>query len=238
MQSFIDNISVTLNDELKATLKAGGRLSIAAASFSIYAYEALKQELEGLDELRFIFTHPTFTKSIVGKTQKEQREFYIPKLNRERSLYGTEFEIKLRNQLSQKAIAKECADWIRRKVRFKTNVSGQAVHAGSIVATDPANTNTAFMPINDFSKTELGLEKGNYMGYGITKIDAPMSNNFLGTFNKIWDDNEKLQDVTETILESIENVYRENSPDFIYFVTLYNIFHEFLDDISEDDLAN
>ena len=238
MQSFIDNISVTLNDELKATLKIGGRLSIAAASFSIYAYEALKQELEGLDELRFIFTHPTFTKNIVGKTQKEQREFYIPKLNRERSLYGSEFEIKLRNQLSQKAIAKECADWIRRKVRFKTNVSDQAVHAGSIVATDPANTNTAFMPINDFSKTELGLEKGNYMGYGITKIDAPMSNNFLGTFNKIWDDNEKLQDVTETILESIENVYRENSPDFIYFVTLYNIFHEFLDDISEDDLAN
>ena len=238
MQSFIDNVNVTLSDELKYTLKPGGRLSIAAASFSIYAYEALKEELEKIDELRFVFTHPAFTKNIAGKTQKEQREFYIPKLNRERNLYGTEFEIKLRNQLSQKAIAKECADWIRRKAHFKTNVSDQAVHAGSIVATDATNTNTAFMPINDFSKTELGLEKGNYMGYGITKIDAPMSNNFLTSFDKIWSDDEKLQDITETILESIENVYRENSPDFIYFVTLYNIFHEFLDNISEDDLAN
>ena len=238
MQSFIDNVSITLSEELKKTLKSGCRLSIAAASFSIYAYEALKQELEGLDELRFIFTHPTFTKSDIAKTQKEQREFFIPKLNRERSLYGTEFEIKLRNQLSQKAIAKECADWIRRKVHFKTNVSNQAVHAGSIVATDSSNENTAFMPINDFSKTELGLEKGNYMGYGITKIDAPMSNNFLASFDKIWNNDEKLKDITETVLENIENVYRENSPDFIYFVTLYNIFHEFLDDISEDDLAN
>ena len=238
MPTFIDNVTVTLNDELKSTLRTRGRLSIAAASFSIYAYEALKKELENIEELHFLFTKPTFTKTDAVKNGKEQREFYIPKLNRERSLYGTEFEIKLRNQLSQKAIAKECADWIRRKVKFKTNVSDQVVHAGSIVVSDPAGEKTAFTPINDFSKTELGLEKGNYMGFGINKIEAPISNNFLASFNRIWNDNEKLQDITDTILESIENVYRENSPDYIYFVTLYNIFHEFLDNISEDDLAN
>ena len=79
-----------------------------------------KKELENIEELHFLFTKPTFTKTDAAKNSKEQREFYIPKLNRERSLYGTEFEITLRNQLSQKAIAKECADWIRRKVKFKT----------------------------------------------------------------------------------------------------------------------
>ena len=172
MPTFIDNVTVTLNDELKSTLRTRGRLSIAAASFSIYAYEALKKELENIEELHFLFTKPTFTKTDAVKNGKEQREFYIPKLNRERSLYGTEFEIKLRNQLSQKAIAKECADWIRRKVKFKTNVSDQVVHAGSIVVSDPAGEKTAFTPINDFSKTELGLEKGNYMGFGINKIDT------------------------------------------------------------------
>ena len=238
MNSFIDNVTVTLNDELKSVLKSGGKLAIAAASFSIYAYEALKKELEQIDELRFIFTQPTFTKDALAKTPKEKREFYIPKLNRERTLYGTEFEIKLRNQLSQKAIAKECADWIRRKAHFKTNVSNQMVHTGSMVATDAVNANTAFVPINDFSKTELGLEQGNYMGFGIQKVEAPVSDNYLATFNKIWNDDEKLKNVTDTILENIENVYRENSPDYIYFVTLYNIFHEFLNDISEDDLAN
>lgn len=238
MQSFIDNVSVTLSDELKSTAKVGSKLSIAAASFSIYAYEALKQELEQVDELRFIFTKPTFTKTDVTKEPKEQREFYIPKLNRERSLYGSEFEIKLKNQLSQKAIAKECADWIRRKVKFRTNVSEMAVHAGSIMVAAPDSTTTAFTPINDFSKTELGLEQGNYMGFGINRIEAPVANNFLANFNKIWNDSEKLQDITDVVLENIENVYRENSPDFIYFVTLYNIFHEFLDDISDDELAN
>ena len=97
MPTFIDNVTVTLNDELKSTLRTRGRLSIAAASFSIYAYEALKKELENIEELHFLFTKPTFTKTDAVKNGKEQREFYIPKLNRERSLYGTEFEIKLRN---------------------------------------------------------------------------------------------------------------------------------------------
>ena len=62
-------------------------------------------------------------RQIKDKAKKEKREFYIPKLNRERSLYGTDFEIRLRNQLSQKAIAKECAEWVRRKVKFRSNFS-------------------------------------------------------------------------------------------------------------------
>lgn len=102
-----NNITERLVDDLKASLTSQSRLSIAAASFSIYAYEALKKELEAVKELRFIFTSPTFS---TDKTVKQKREFYIPKLNRERKLYGSEFEIRLRNQLTQRAIARECAD--------------------------------------------------------------------------------------------------------------------------------
>ena len=116
----INNTSERLVDDLKSRLSTQSRISIAAASFSIYAFEAMKAELEKVEEVRFIFTSPTF---VADRTKKEKREFYIPKLNRERNLYGTEFEIKLRNQLSQKAIAKECAAWIRKKVKFKSNSS-------------------------------------------------------------------------------------------------------------------
>ncbi|MCD7709814.1 MAG: ATP-dependent helicase, partial [Porphyromonadaceae bacterium] len=120
----IDNLNSHVVDNLRQRLTTHSRISVAAASFSIYAFEVLKKELEQIDELRFIFTSPTFIKD---KAKKEKREFYIPKLNRERSLYGTEFEIRLRNQLSQKAIAKECADWIRRKAKFKSNSSQEAM---------------------------------------------------------------------------------------------------------------
>lgn len=117
LPKLINNINERVIDDLRVRLSAKSKVSIAAASFSIYAFEALKKELENVEELRFIFTSPTFVKD---KAEKEKREFYIPKLNRERNLYGSDFEIKLRNQLSQKAIARECADWIRKKVRFKS----------------------------------------------------------------------------------------------------------------------
>lgn len=117
-----DNVTRTVRDDLAVTINPHSRLSIAAACFSIYAFQELKTELEEIDELRFIFTSPTFT---TEKAKKEKREFYIPRLNRERSLYGTEFEVKLRNELTQKAIAKECAEWIRKKVTFKSNITNE-----------------------------------------------------------------------------------------------------------------
>lgn len=118
----INNVTKTLKGDLSAEIKHGSKLSVAAACFSIYAFKELKTELQNIDELRFIFTSPTFT---TEKARKEKREFYIPRLNRERSLYGTEFEVKLRNELTQKAIAKECAEWIRQKVTFKSNTTNE-----------------------------------------------------------------------------------------------------------------
>jgi len=120
----IDNVSKTLKDDLVVEINKDSKLSIAAACFSIYAFQELKTKLKSIDELRFIFTSPTFT---TEKARKEKREFYIPRLSRERSLYGTEFEVKLRNELSQKAIAKECAEWIRKKVVFKSNKTNETM---------------------------------------------------------------------------------------------------------------
>ena len=118
--TLFNNVDKRVVDDLKVQIQRGSKLQIAAASFSIYAFEALREELQNIDSLQFLFTSPTFT---TDKTAKEKREFYIPKLNRERNLYGTDFEIRLRNQLSQKAIARECAEWIRSKVKFKTKLS-------------------------------------------------------------------------------------------------------------------
>lgn len=229
-----NNITERVIDDLKTTLTPKSRLSIAAASFSIYAFEALKDELEQIDELRFIFTSPTFNQE---KVRKQKREFYIPKLNRERNLYGSEFEIRLRNQLSQRAIARECADWIRRKVRFKTNVSEGTLN--NFMNVSEGNDTYTYLPFNEMTTTELGCERGNNlcpMSMGFPSTMA--TDHFLRGFDQLWNDNEKFTDVTNTVLENIETVYKENSPEFIYFVAIYNIFNEFLKDINEDVLPN
>lgn len=225
----IDNVNKTLRDDLRLEIHSGSKVSIAAACFSIYAFQELKAQLKDVEELRFIFTSPTF---ITEKPKKEKREFYIPRLNRERSLYGTEFEVKLRNELTQKAIAKECSDWIRQKVTFKSNVTTENMMG--FINVDSKN----YMPINGFTTVDLGCERGNNAYSFIQKTDAPFSQAYLELFETLWNDSARMQEVTEEVIENISTAYNENSPDFIYFVTLYNIFNEFLEDISEDVLPN
>ena len=230
-----NNITERVIDDLKQVLSSGNsQISIAAASFSIYAYEALKEELEKVDCVNFIFTSPTF---YTDKSEKQKREFYIPKLNRERSLFGSDFEIRLRNQLTQRAIAKECADWIRRKARFKTNITHGSMN--TFLNIKEGEETYTYMPFNEFTTTELGLDRGNNICPMVVGMPGHSSTDmFLKNFAELWKDKEKFQDVTDNVIENIETVYKENAPAFIYFITLYNIFHEFLEDINEDVLPN
>ena len=223
----INNVNKTLREDIAAQMQTGSRLSIAASCFSIYAFQELKETLKDIKELRFIFTSPTFT---TEKTPKQQREFYIPRLNRERTVYGSEFEVKLRNELTQKAIARECAEWIRQKACFKSNRTNEQM-MGFINLDD-----TSYSPINGFTTVELGCEKGNNAYTMIQKSEAPFSKAYIDLFNQLWNDTGRLQVVTEEVIDSISNAYKENSPEFLYFVALYNIFNEFLEDISEDEL--
>ena len=229
----LDNVSSTVRDDLLVEIKRGSRVSVAAACFSMYAYQELKKQLESVEEFRFIFTSPTFVKE---KAEKQKREFYIPRLSRETNLYGTEFEIKLRNEMTQRAIAKECADWIRRKAQFKSNVTGE--NMAGFMTVDAGDAQTAYMPISGFTTVDIGCERGNNTYNMVNCMEAPFSQQYMRLFDQLWNDLEKMQDVTDVVIDNISTAYAENSPEFIYFMTLYHVFSEFLDDISEDDLPN
>lgn len=228
-----DNINDIVRDDMISTINKGSKISIAAACFSIYAYKELKEQLEQIDECRFIFTAPTFIKE---KTEKQKREFYIPRLNRENSLYGTEFELKLRNEMNQKAIAKECADWIKRKATFKSNITGENM-TGFVNVTN-SNSATTYMPINGFTTVDIGCERGNNTYNMINRFESPFADSYINLFESLWNDKNKLQDVTDIVIDNMTSVYNENSPESIYFLILYHVFSEFLNDISTDELPN
>ena len=228
-----DNVTEIVRDDMEKSIKRGSKVSIAAACFSMYAYQELKDQLEKVDQFRFIFTSPTFIKE---RAEKQKREFYIPRLSRENSLYGTEFEIKLRNEMTQRAIAKECAQWISQKAVFKSNITGE--NMGGFMTVDDPEEQVAYLPLNGFTTVDIGCERGNNSYNMVNRMEAPFATQYMQLFNSLWNDREKMQDVTDTVIENIATAYNENSPEFIYYMVLYHVFSEFLDDISEDVLPN
>jgi hypothetical protein len=234
----IDNINHLLGDSLKRSITAGTKLKVAASIFSIYAFEALKAELEKVDTFEFIFTSPTFVPDeVTDSGRKVRREFYIPKAERERGFYGSEFEIQLKNKLTQRAIAKECADWMRRKARFRSNRTKAPMQ--QFICLHGNSGQAVYQPLHGFTAVDLGYQPGNAVSNFVNRIDdAAFTSTYVNLFDQVWQDPEKIEDVTESLCEHIATVYQENSPERIYFLMLWNIFSEFLENITEDVLPN
>ena len=234
----IDNINQLLGDSLKRSVRPGMKLKIAASCFSIYAFEALKTELESLASFEFIFTSPTFVPDeVTDAGRKVRREFFIPKAERERGFYGSEFEILLKNKLTQRAIAKECAEWMRRKATFRSNRSKAPMQ--QFICVQGETEQAVYQPLHGFTAVDLGYQRGDAVSNFVNRIDeSSFTSMYLSLFDQVWSDPAKIEDVTESLCEHIATVYQENSPERIYFLMLFNIFSEFLENISEDVLPN
>ena len=229
----LDNKINKFGDDLKEEIKAGDKCNIASAVFSMYSYQELKKQLSSVEEFNFIFTNPTFIKE--KKEQKQERLFELNNYKREKSLVGSEFEIKLKNKLNGKAIAKECANWIKQKAKFKSNINNNPIQKFMNI-----NDKVTYLNVDEFSSAGLGYQKDNTIFNPVTKINDnyDITKGYLDSFNEIWNNEDLLKDVTDDVVDYISDLYKENSPEFIYYVILYNIFNEFLLDVSEDDLAN
>jgi superfamily II DNA or RNA helicase len=234
----IDNINRLLGDDLKENLGAGTKLKVAASCFSIFAFEALKEQLSQLDSVEFIFTSPTFVPDeVTDSGAKERREFHIPRRSRERAFYGSEFELQLKNKLTQRAIARECAEWIRRKATFRSNRTRAPMQQFACVEGDAGQV--VYQPLHGFTAVDLGYQQGDAVSNFVTKVDsAPHTERYLALFSQIWNDADRVADVTERLSDHIAAVYQENPPNRIYFMMLLHIFNEFLEDLSEDMLPN
>ena len=174
---------------------------------------------------------------VTDKIKKERREFHIPKAERERSFYGSDFEIQLKNKLTQRAIAKECADWMRRKAIFRSNRGKAPMQQFACVQGNESDA--VYLPLHGFTAVDLGYQQGDAVSNLVNKMDEPtITSTYLSLFDQIWNDTEKLEDVTSRLCDHIASVYQENSPERIYFLMLYNIFNEFLEDLNEDVLPN
>lgn len=219
-------------DKLKENIKLGTKLSIISAYFTIYAYEELRKELGKIENLRLLFSEPTFIKD----KKDINREFKLSG-SYERGLAGDRYEMKLKNELKQSEIAKECANWIREKVEIRAYDEEYPLPQKMYLMENKKEESSCIIGSSDFTSGGLGLVPSTKLDINSYVKDTMYTQQMLNQFNMFWNDENKAKDVKKAMLNSLEVVYKENNSEFIYFVTLYNIFKDYLENLTEEDIV-
>ena len=208
----------TVASFLKEKIRSDSELSFVSAYFTIYAYESLKKELDAARHLRFLFGEPAFLQRI-DPERKQQKIFRI-----ENDV------LELANKLCQKRIARECAEWIKEKVDIRTVIREGFLH-GKMYHISSQGVEDAILGSSNFTVRGLGLaEKRNNIELNL-EVDSNRDRRDLKAwFDEIWDDKSLVRDVKAEVLGYLEKLHMEQSPEFIYFKTLFHIFEDFLSD--------
>lgn len=225
----LDNKFNFVYQELTDNIKKGSKLSVVSALFSMYAYDKLNKDLNKIDNMRFIYTKPSFLKD----NDKESRQYYIDN----NSIFGNDYEIKLKNELTQGSISKECADWIREKVEIKSFKKPNEAQPRMICVDNKDDTSIAINGTVDFTTAGLGLNKSDRQDMNQCVYGKDFVQSSLMQFNFLWENEDYLEDVKEEVLTQMETMHKENPAEFIYFLSLYNIFSNELDSLDEDNIV-
>lgn len=224
-----NQLGETVFKELKKNIRKGSKVSIISSYFTMYAYFALKKQLDKIDSFRFIFTSPNFTKT--DDSNLDVREYYI-----DNNIFGNEFELKLRNEMTQSSIARDCADWVRSKAEVRSFKHSNTASPNLLYVENKYEEDIAINGTIDFTADGLGITSSNR-----ADINTFMSGSFaephLPTFDLIWNNEDLLVDVKDEFLEQMQVMYKENSPEFLYFKSLYHLFHNYLDELDEDNIV-
>ena len=226
-----------LGDALGESIDDGAKLSIISSYFTVFAYGELKEELSKVDEVRFLFSEPTFIKRMADS--KEPREFEVARRAREVGVGGSGLELTLRNNLNQRALARECAEWIREKGVFKSaKTSGAIQPGGTYVVENPSGDDHAFMgAAANFTQEGLGYERRPGTVTCVSHFEnATEAVGLKMMFESVWDNPAMVEEVTAQVAAQVETLYRENPPEFIYFLTLYHLFRDFMEDDEDNGI--
>jgi len=213
----------TVGDFLKAKVEENSTLSIVSAYFTIYAFDALKEQLLGIKSLKFLFGEPRFIKSL-DPSKTDKKAFQIEDKG-----------LQLQNRLEQKRVAKECAEWIDKKVQIRSVKQSNLLH-GKMYHIAHNGSENAIMGSSNFTVRGMGLGKKNNNIELNLEVDSKRDTcDLKAWFDELWNDAELVEDVTQDVLLYLEQLYQNNSPEFIYYKTLFHIFETFLDDLEKSD---
>ncbi|WP_339259838.1 helicase-related protein [Lysinibacillus sp. FSL K6-3209] len=223
----------TLVQVMKNEIKKGSKIAVASAKFSMNVFQELKKALAKGESLRFLYTEPTFYKQEIDENNQFK---LVERKGQQIQLEGNQFEIPLRNQMVAKQIARELSEWIRENAEFKT-ILGEVMYPKQIMIKNKTDEDVFIQSEIEFTADGLGITPSNRQAsYTVMKETMGVTQNMLSEFDRLWQDETKSKEITAEVLQQLDAFYKENAPEWLYFVTLYNIFSENLEGLSEDNI--
>lgn len=221
----------TLKNFLSTKINKNSKIDITAANFSIYAFSSLFNQFENSDELRVLLTDSFFKQN---ETEFLKR-YKIAQNNNK--MFGNKYEIKLRNKMNTSFIAKELENLIEDKISFH-ELSDDKDANGTLMVYSGEKDNTVIPSFSSMTSDVLGVTESDSYSYHTAILDDDSYiEKMKENFDDLWNDKNKSSEVTDKVIEKIKTIYQENSPEWIYFVSLYHIFHDKLNELDEDSIA-
>ena len=216
----------SVGEFLRDVVKEGSELSVVSAYFTIFAYYGLHEQLDSIKSMKFLFGEPTFITS-------DNVDFRNYKIEDESIV------INPTEKFGQKRIASKCADWIRNKVEIKSIVKPNFLHGKMYYVDAEAKCYPkGISGSSNFTTSGLGLKKeANNIELNLIVDSDRQKDEMKGWFDSIWNDDTGLvQDVKAEVLKYLEQLYKENEPELVYFKTLYSIFNDYLEEQKDNKL--
>jgi len=230
-----NNRKGSVDEFIKENTRKSATINVVSPLFTIYAYDKLSKVLETSSRVRFLFNEPTFIRKI-ETNQKEVKEFQLKMREREKNISEFPYEIHLKNNLDQNQVANKCYQFIKNKAEVKSVINPGVISSSniSIHNADDSNYLISGSGIN-FTLDGLGYSNRVRWDFNTVLTEKNIVQEFVNFFESIWNNSSLVVDIKETLLDHIQNLYKENSPQLVYFVTLYHLFNEKL--INMDDMA-
>jgi len=210
-------------DFLLENLKANSKVNIVSAYFTIYAYETLKNSLDGIEKLNFLFGEPKFVKAL-DPSKTDKKTFKIE-----------DDGITLSNRMRQSQVAKECAEWIQKKVDIRSIKQTNLMH-GKLYHIENNGVEVGLMGSSNFTQRGLGVATSSNIELNMVVDSDRDRKDLKNWFFEIWNDETLVEDVKKEVLQYLEQLYLDQPPEFLYFKTLSHIFKEFLEDQTKGGL--
>ena len=235
MASLLDNHQAKLVDYLRQHLSSAEIFRLVTAYFSIYGFVQLAEQLEK-DELqtRFLFGDPKSAGNI-GTEPKSGRAFSVTESGL--SIVGNSLDSSI---LLQRKIAERCAEWVKKEsVQIRSLKTSNFLH-GKMYHLQGKDKKSVTVGSSNFTQRGLGASTNPNLEINIASHDPETCAETEEWFEKLWQNDKRVEDVKAEVLAELERLYAENPPELIYYKTLYEIFKEELEarDIGEGELQD